>query len=406
MENAARHLISPNLHVILVHFPLGVFALGLFLEVFGIVLWRRSTARLAAKWMILLGGLMAAPAALTGIDAYQDVADHMQHMETSEGVKLKVNGLDPKDQWPLVQKHILFASIGAGLAAIGVTIALGLSGTLLNRAYVYAPLLIVLIAAAALMVYGSHFGGEGVYLGGVAVQVKRGAAQSGTVEWWAPARSTHILFAGFAMAAALGALGASWRLISTHGAIRKEEVDTDEELAALTAASSGSPVPPPRRVTDDLAVARTLNADTDLAKPRTPAGRFWILSSLLFLISLGFGTWFLLSVEHQNDFDLKHATATTISKQVWDTATTTKEIAKNRRGAHIGLGIVLVVLPLFLAVASRWMYRARWVVGTLLILMAVLLAAEIWIGVLLSFRGAEGPVYKFPAPTAMENQTT
>ena len=404
MENAARHLISPNLHVILVHFPLGIFVFGLFLEVFGLVLWRRSSARLAAKWMILLGGLMAVPAALTGVDAYQDVADHMQRTVVSEGVKLKVNGLDAKEQWPLIQKHILFASIGAGLAAIGVTIALGLSGTLLNRSYVYGPMLIVLIAAAALMTYGSHFGGEGVYLGGVAVQVKRGAAQAGSVEWWAPARSTHILLAGFAMAAALGALGASWRLISTHGVTAKEEVDTDEELAALTA-NTGSPVPPPRRVTDDLAVARTLNADTEMAKPRTPAGRFWLLSSLLFLITLGFGTWFLVSVEH-TDFDLKHATASTISKQVWETATTTKEVAKNRRGLHIGLGIALVVLPLLLAVASRWMYRARWVVGTLLILMVLLIAAEIWIGVLLSFRGAEGPVYRFPAPASTETQTT
>jgi hypothetical protein len=403
VENAARHLISPNLHVILVHFPLGVFVLGLFLEVFGIVLWSRSTARFAAKWMILLGGLLAVPAALTGIDAYQDVADHMQHMQTVEGMKMKVNGLDPKDQWPLIQKHILFASIGAGLAAIGVTIALGLSGTLLNRSYIYGPMLIVLIAAAGLMTYGSHFGGEGVYLGGVAVQVKKGAAQSGTIEWWAPARSTHILLAGFAMAAALGALGASWRLISTHGVVAKEEVDTDAELAALTERPE-SPVPP-RRVTDDLSVARTLNADTEMATPRTPAGRFWLLSSLLFLITLGVGTWFLLSVEHQSDFDLKHATASTISHQVWETATTTKEIAKNRRGLHIGLGIALLVLPLFLAVASRWMYRARWVVGSLLILMAILIAAEIWIGVLLSFRGAEGPVYKFPAPAPTETQT-
>jgi hypothetical protein len=181
-------------------------------------------------------------------------------------------------------------------------------------------------------------------------------------------------------------------------------VDTDAELAALTERPE-SPVPP-RRVTDDLSVARTLNADTEMATPRTPAGRFWLLSSLLFLITLGVGTWFLLSVEHQSDFDLKHATTSTISHQVWETATTTKEIAKNRRGLHIGLGIVLVVLPLFLAAASRWMYRARWVVGSLLILMAILIAAEIWIGVLLSFRGAEGPVYKFPAPAQTENQTT
>ena len=67
-EITGRHLISPNVHVILVHFPLGIFVFGLFLEVCSF-LWRRSSVRIAAHWMVLFGGLLAVPAALSGIDA-------------------------------------------------------------------------------------------------------------------------------------------------------------------------------------------------------------------------------------------------------------------------------------------------------------------------------------------------
>ena len=393
MEVAARHLISPNLHVILVHFPLGIFVFGLFLEVFGLALWPRSSARLAAKWMILLGGLMSVPAALTGIDAYKDLQEHMQHEEKMEGMRrpVLVTGFNPTTQWPLVQKHILFASIGAGLAAIGVTIGLGLSGTALTRAYVYGPVLLVLIAAAVLMVYGSHFGGEGVYLGGVAVAVKRGAATSGTIEWWAPALSTHILFAGLAMATGLGALGASWRLIASHRIV-SDQLDTDKELAALAQQAEASQ--PPRRVTDDLTMARTLNADTEMTAPRIPSARFWLLTSLLFITALGMGVWYLIS-SPETKFDLKHASPSAISQQVWQTSTETKQILQNKRGIHIGLGIALAALPLLLALVVRFMYRQKIIVSVLLIVMALLIFAEVWIGVLLSFRGHEGPIYKF-----------
>jgi hypothetical protein len=203
------------------------------------------------------------------------------------------------------------------------------------------------------------------------------------------------------MAAALGAIGASCRLISSHQTA-SDQLDTDKELAAL--AEQAGTAPQPRRVADDMTMARTLNADTEMTPPRIPSARFWLLSSLLFIATLGMGIWYLIS-NPNTKFDLKHASASTISQQVWQTSTETKQILMNKRGIHIGLGIALAVLPLLLALVARFMYRQKIFVAVLLIVMALLIFVEVWMGVLLSFRGHEGPVYKFPAPEAAQAES-
>ena len=376
-EILPRHLISPNLHVIMVHFPLGIFIFGLFLEVFSF-LWKRSTVRIAGRWMILFGGFLAVPAALSGMDALRDVFDHTGGEGLSDAT------------WQLLHRHLVLASWGAGIAALTTTIAIGLSDVWRKR--LYFPILIAFIAAASLMGFGSHFGGEGVYLRGMAIELSGKPAKG--IEFYAPAQSTHVLLAGCAIALALGALGTSLHRLSTHNTAR-EDLDAERELETLAVgAGAGSSPPRPHRVTDDYAVARSLNEDALVPLPRIPSSRFWLLSSLFFLLTLGFGVWLLLSVE-QSDFDLQHATASTVTKAVMDTATATKPLSNNRQGAHIVIGCILVLLPLLLAGAVRWMAKAKWFVGTLCALMALLIGAEIWLGTQLLFKGAQGPVYKF-----------
>lgn len=379
-EHGPRHLISPNIHIILVHFPLGIFVFGLFLEVFSF-LWRRSTVRVAARWMILFGGLFAVPAALTGLDAYKDVMDYNRPTltEGSEGLTL-------------LQRHLLFTSIGAAIAALTVTFALALSDRSRRRVYIYFPLLLLLIAAAVLMTFGAHFGGEGIFLQGVAVKLK-GEPATG-FEFYAPARSTHVLVAGLAFAVSLGALGASFRAV---GHVRKLEQDerAQRELENLVPAAP----PMPRRVTDDLTVARTLNAEADLPPPRVPAARFWLLATLLFAATVGFGVWFLISQE-ETSFDLAHASVSSIVHEVLMTARATPQMSQNRRGAHIVLGCALIVVPLLLAAAVWLAPRRRFVLGTLCLLCLLIMAAELWLGVLLIREGSEGPLLRFaPEPT-------
>ncbi|HXE51468.1 MAG TPA: hypothetical protein VN541_00545, partial [Tepidisphaeraceae bacterium] len=245
------------------------------------------------------------------------------------------------------------------------------------------------------------------------------------IEFWAPARATHVLVAGLAMAVAMGALGASLRRLFLFHAVQRD-VEAEEELSNLTAPATATVDPatgtvttttvvePPgavapaatsRRVTDDLSVARTLNGNASLPGPRFPAGRFWFLSAILFLIALGFGVWFLISLQDKANFDMAHVSASTITHEVWQTATQTRQIGQNRRGFHIGLGIALIILPLLLAISVRFMIRMKWLVVTLCLLTFLCICAEIWIGALLSYRGHEGPIYKFP-PAQTENPDT
>ena len=376
----SRHVISPNIHVILVHFPLGIFVFGLFLEVFGF-LWRRSTVRIAAHWMILFGGLLAVPAALSGIDALKDVAEHSRPA---------LNDL----QWAVLRKHVLITSIGAGIAALTVAAALGLADVWRRQIWMYFTFLLLLICSAGLLTFGSHFGGEGIYLEGIAVGLKRGAATG--FEYWAPAQSMHVLMAGLGAAATLGAIGMSLRVLLGIRLVEDEAV-TERELSALREVDPTT-VPPAAQVpagADDMIVARSLNADAALPIPRLPSARFWLLSSLLFLMTLGFGVWLLISQEEGDWLTNNKPTASAIWQEVYGTATTTKQISQNRRGAHVAFGVVLFVLPMILALGVRFGPRRRIIVGSICLVMLILLAAEIWLGVLLLHDNPEGPLYRF-----------
>jgi uncharacterized membrane protein len=382
-----RHLISPNLHVILVHFPLGIFVFGLFLEVCSFA-WRRSTVRVAAHWMVLFGGLLAVPAALSGIDALKDVALNSRPHLTDE-------------QWALLRRHVLITSIGAGLAALTVTAALGLTDIWRRNRLVYFILWTLLVVAAGLLTGGSHFGGEGIYLSGIAVGLKRGAATG--FEYWAPAQSMHLLFAGLGAAMLLGALGMSIRVllgirVAEDQAVTERELELlHEEAGAVPPASVPTAVPVPAGA-NDLTMARTLNADTEIPMPRLPAARFWLLGTLLFVTTFGFGVWFLISQELKGWLDANKPTPAALWQVTYDTARNTPKLSENRRGAHVLVGIALVVLPLVLALGVRFGPRRRVIVSLLCAVILLLMAAEIWLGVLLLHDSDTGPLYRFAPP--------
>ena len=370
-----RHLLEPNVHVILIHYPLGVFMLGVFLEVFSF-LWKRSSVRVAARWMIFLGALSTLPAITSGLDALWDVSSNQR------------GGITP-DQRTGLSKHILLTTTGAGLAVICVIAWMGASD--LWRRRLYYPLLVLMIGAVGLIVFGSHMGGQGVYLNSLAVKLK-GKPATGA-EYFAPARETHAIMAGLAFAVALGALAASLRRLTTLAAVQRE-VDDEEELAALEG------VRPPRpRPADDMTVARTMNPAAEIAPPTIPSARFWLLTCVLMLVTFLAGIWFLMQ---ESDFlSNNKVTAGNVKTLLVDAATGTKEVGQNRKGAHIVMGIALLVLPLILAAAVRWGTRRRWVVAGLCLVMVLVVAAEFWLGILLMNDDSKGPLYKFvPASDA------
>ena len=64
--------ISPNLHAILIHYPLALITVGTFIELFAF-LWRRSSFRASGRWMILLGVIALGPALTSGLYAMGSV---------------------------------------------------------------------------------------------------------------------------------------------------------------------------------------------------------------------------------------------------------------------------------------------------------------------------------------------
>jgi hypothetical protein len=208
----------------------------------------------------------------------------------------------------------------------------------------------------------------------------------------------HVLLAGFATAATLGALGMSIRVLLGIRTVEDEAV-TERELRRLhegdpAAVPPAATLAPPRAGADDLTVARTLNADAEIPMPRPPAARFWLLATLLFVLTLGFGVWFLISQEESAWLENNKVTMSSVWNEVYGTATSDK-LSQNRRGAHIVLGVALVVLPLILALGVRFGARRRIIVGLLCTVIVVLLACEIWLGVLLLQDQSSGPLYRF-----------
>jgi uncharacterized membrane protein len=63
----AHELVNPNLHVVLVHFPIALLVIGTLIELFSFLGWRTSGFRIAGRWMIGLGALLAIPTSLSGI---------------------------------------------------------------------------------------------------------------------------------------------------------------------------------------------------------------------------------------------------------------------------------------------------------------------------------------------------
>src|SRR5580658_1553073 len=135
------HYINPNFHVALIHFPIALLCIGLLIEIFSF-LWRGSSVRVAAKWMIFLGALLTAPAVTSGIYAKADVFNKMGGLQGDWMDTRSSANLSP-EQWKLINAHVLWSSVGSAIAIL--TVILWLGGTDQSRRRFYVPALVLLI---------------------------------------------------------------------------------------------------------------------------------------------------------------------------------------------------------------------------------------------------------------------
>lgn len=411
-------LISPNWHVILIHYPLALLTVGVLIELLAF-LWKRSTLRTAGRWMILLGVLLALPAVTTGIFAFADAAKGASTHPDGTWAQVVSGSRWGDAQWSFMRYHIWLATTSTGLFLLTLLVWMGSSDAW--RMKLRWPALIALLIALGGISAGAWFSGEAVYRYGVAVtppaavnvvpsgapasaeppttqqaQTTQVAAQAPQTEagehadeqdqagrpaWQAylDPLQLHLLLVGFTLAFAVGALGLTLRrwAIQPRPAAEVPLVDTlsvgEEPLAleqapGLLGAERIEPVPP----TGGPAQIRPLVAEPPAIYP----ARFWLLAAVVALLTAAAGLWLA-----EGDWRLPEITG------ILQKATNRQELDKeeNRLLIHVILGINIILLPLILALITRFSRRLKVItlIGVALLLAAV--GVQIWYGVMLLY---------------------
>lgn len=389
-----QRLVIPNYHVILIHYPLALLAMGLLIEILSF-LWRRSSARAAGRWMILLGTLCMVPAATSGVYALFDIAAHGQEQTDSWQDVKDGSGFTDHD-WALARDHVLFNSAATGLALFAVVVWIGSTDRV--RRALYVPVLLALLIAMGLMTEGAWHGGEMVFRKGFGVEGNKGVLQMASVpasatlrekiDMRASPRQLHLIFAGIVFAIAAAALGLSIRRSVTDehpwipaNRLREERIeilDPDDPEATLRPGSllgalndTSNAIFPPREI--------------------RPA-RFWVVAAIATILTIFGGLYIGGFLVWPNVIDWPAA-----KNAMLDINTP----GQRRMAAHIVFGASILVLTVILACLARWAPRARVFLGACALLLIAVMAAQVWIGILLLYDGDTGPLSRMKHSQAM-----
>lgn len=227
------------------------------------------------------------------------------------------------------------------------------------------------------------------------------------LEYYLPPLQTHVFLAGVTVALAMAALGLSIRRVSESrvrddaaaaGVVKDDEtvVEVQRPLEPF------SDHPGSGDVQADLSDEIAANTDVAIkqAGGRAPAGRFWLLTALLVLVTMTAGWWTLASQADAFDGRDFSEGAQVLWEMVYNrdlNSTDGSGSIFNRRFVHVLTGSMILIMPLVLAGMARWGPRAKlWLwLFALLLIMAV--AAQVWLGILLTYDLPEGPITRFNA---------
>lgn len=395
-----KEFVNPNLHVVLVHYPLAMLVVGTLIEVFSF-LWRRSSFRSAGRWMILIGALSAIPVLTSGIYALRDVAAMKTDYDGGIGTWHDISTASKLSaaQWGVLKSHLLLESFATALAVLVVVTWMGASDRW--RIKLHWPLLILLLASVGLAGGGAYNAGETVYVHGTGVLNEPEAALSinkpatsepsapttstseallAKVNFFAPPLQGHIIMAGVVIALAMASIGLSIRKI-TQGA---PLTHVDEIAIAL----GGTDTLINAAGDDTIAAAGSTPIITEITHveaSHVPASKFWLLTALAALLTLGGGI-FILSLDM----------GTWSIGQLWKDAIIDPMHAGNRRRlAHVIAGLALVILPIILAILGRWAPRGKVLLGVFTALLLIAVGLQLWFGIVLLYDSSEGTLWGY-----------
>jgi uncharacterized membrane protein len=374
-EHPLIRYINPNYHVILIHYPIALLGVGLAIEILGYIFATGSLAS-AARWMVLIGALAAAPAATSGIfakyDILQQLAGGAQGPWRDVRAAARLTGL----QWHFLNLHVLCSSIGAAVAVLAAMVWLG--GAARWPRPIGTPLLGLFAGAMGLMVFGAYNAGEMVYRTQLATQSQeqsdkllsdwkdQTSAAGGTdklkreIEFYIDSLQAHVIAAGLVFSLAAAAVGLSFQ----------KSAQLREPL----------PADPQTQEPSHIAAA--------------PAARFWFFTAAMAAAALGVG-WYVMA----NDLP----TPLWNVRAAFDSQLLQPFQQDHANGArplvHLYLGGSILVLALLLIPAAHWAAGSRVLIGLLSLLMIAAVAAQIGMGVLMMYDTDSGPLLHFNPAT-------
>jgi hypothetical protein len=412
-----EQFIYPNWHVIILHSPLGLLGVGVVLEWLSHC-WPRSAIRTGARWMILMGALLAIPTTTLGIYAFRDVVTTQQTVDlTWRQVVEQSHWSDV--QWHYMIRHIWYEAIGTGLAVLAVLV--WLAGSDEARRKLYWPGLLVVTAALACMVVGGWYSGESVYRHGTAVAAampekateplqpvapepaagEREQEVSGTapaiepaersgheehehkppaqpawVQKYFPPIQVHLLMVGATLGFAIAAIGLSIRRWSQpYGPLPASRIPPPPTVRPGQPVSHEPEIPG-----QPIAPAPAVLAPPTVLLPIFPA-RFWLAALIFAALTAVGGLWMtgdwkleaLLDPLRSGSIDWKH------DRLFW----------------HVIFGVSIAVCTLILAIATRVSRRAKFITILFVLLLLLAVAGQLWIGILMLYDSPQGPVTCF-----------
>ena len=373
-----EELIHPNWHVILVHYPLALLTLGVLIEVFAL-LWRKSSARTAARWMILLGTLSMVPTLTTGLYAFKDAASGSSAQPDGTWQELKGSSQWTTEQWTFMKRHIVWQSAATGICLLVVLMYLSSSDAW--RRGLHLPLLALLIIAVALAAGGAYWGGEAVYRHGVAVVPQSTANTVGTavagnesMKRWSdklPPLQLHLLLAGLTAAVSWAAFGLTfrkWAISPSKADLDPEIREREERLMIMGPVPAAGGIPGSAK-RDELVV------------PKVYPARFWVLAMALALLTAAAGAWYTEGA----DFAAMRNARNMLVHGASSAERAAMTPGQKQLLYHILLGVAVVFLPLLLAALTRFT-RSRVIAALFGLVLVAAIGLQVWMGILLLYQ--------------------
>lgn len=431
--------IIPNWHVVILHAPLGLLTVGIILEILGYAR-PRSSMRTAARWMILLGALLAIPTITLGMYGFRQVVAPTASY-TSPWQEVAAQSPWQEVQWQYMRYHIWLEVSGSLLAALVVVFWLASSPE--GRERLHGAGVLLLLVALGLILTGAWFAGESVYRYGTAVaavppgiagtpsaslstsqetdernqrhdrSATQPAHESGTSENQStaelepqhtqtdalgsqveqaaknPAKTLkllfppiqlHLLFVGLTLALSLAAIGLTiHRWSQPRILVTPPPPPTPPAFPQPEPARSESVPAQPGRPSPVYGPAVISQTVTYTAFP----ARVWLAALVAALLVALAGLWLT--------GDWRVAALLEPLRQE------PMQVGHDRVFWHVVFGVSIIVMIAVLSLSSRFLARGKFVNSVWIIMLLIAVALQLWMGILLLYDGMNGPLTAFRA---------